>query len=133
MKLRLGLFQSLHSPPIVSGPFANQRRLSGTAACLMDAADLPLTCEDGVVGPVLVDPGAEAGRAHCGGHQSIVGAFNGAVNKWWMQNLMETASRSQHPLRMVGGSIAFRDRRVPTHVADWGLGLPNSNRSVTGD
>jgi hypothetical protein len=41
---------------------------------------------------------------------------------------METASRSQHPLRMVGGTIAFRDRRVPTHVAHWGRDPPNSNR-----
>jgi hypothetical protein len=35
---------------------------------------------------------------------------------------METASRSQHPLRMVGGTIAFRDRRVPAHVAPCWVG-----------
>ena len=43
-----------------------------------------------------------------------------------MQDLMETASRSEHAPRMVGGTIAFRDRRVPTHVAHWGRDPPNS-------
>ena len=37
---------------------------------------------------------------------------------------METAFCSQHPLRMVGGTIAFRNRRVPTHVAHWGRDPP---------
>ena len=35
----------------------------GVAANLIDAADIPLASEDGVVRSVLVDPGAEAGRA----------------------------------------------------------------------
>jgi len=40
----------------------NQRRLS-TAARLVEAANLPLANVDGVVRAVLIDPGAEAGRA----------------------------------------------------------------------
>ena len=35
----------------------------GTAARFVDAADLPLSGKDRVIRPVLVDPGAEAGRA----------------------------------------------------------------------
>jgi len=35
-----------------------------TAARFVDAADLPLAGNDGVIRPVLVDPGAEAGWAH---------------------------------------------------------------------
>jgi DNA polymerase-3 subunit beta len=41
----------------------------GTATGLINAPDLPLAGEDGVVRPVLVDPGAEAGRAHGESHQ----------------------------------------------------------------
>ena len=39
-----------------------------TAARFVDAADLPLAGNDGVIRPVLVDPGAEAGRAELEGH-----------------------------------------------------------------
>ena len=42
---------------------------------------------------------------------------------------METAFCSQPILKMVGGTIAFRNRRVPTHVAHWGRDPPN-HRSV---
>ena len=39
-----------------------------------------------------------------------------------MQNLMETAFHSDHSLKMVGGTIAFRDRRVPARVAPCWVG-----------
>jgi len=45
-------------------------QIVGTAARFVDAADLPLAGVDGVVRPVFVDPGAEAGRAHLEGHCS---------------------------------------------------------------
>jgi hypothetical protein len=37
----------------------------GAASNFIDAADIPLAAKHGVVGAVLVDPGAKAGRAHC--------------------------------------------------------------------
>jgi hypothetical protein len=44
------------------------------APCLIDAADIPVAAVDGVVRPVLVDPGAEAGRAELEGHfKGLVG------------------------------------------------------------
>jgi hypothetical protein len=80
-----------------------------------------------VVRAVLVDTGAEPGWAELEGHQFIAPAYLTArlINEG-MQDLMETASRSEHAQRMVGGTIAFRDRRVPTHVAHWGRDPPNS-------
>ena len=44
----------------------------GTASNFIDAADIPLPAEYGVVRAVLVDPGAQAGRAHGERHQSLV-------------------------------------------------------------
>jgi hypothetical protein len=41
----------------------------GAASNFIDAADIPLAAEHGVVRAVLVDPGAKAGRAHCERHQ----------------------------------------------------------------
>ena len=41
----------------------NQRMLSGPPRCLIDAPHGPPAAVDGEVLPVLVDPGAEAGRA----------------------------------------------------------------------
>jgi hypothetical protein len=38
--------------------------LSGEAVTFVDATDIPLATEHGVVHAVLVDPGAKAGRAH---------------------------------------------------------------------
>ena len=43
----------------------------GAASDFLDAADIPLAAEHGIVGAVLVDPGAEAGRAHGECHESI--------------------------------------------------------------
>jgi hypothetical protein len=40
----------------------------GAASDFLDAADIPLAAEHGIVGAVLVDPGAEAGRAELEGH-----------------------------------------------------------------
>jgi hypothetical protein len=40
----------------------------GAAARLIDATDTPVATVDGVVGAVLVDPGAEASRAELEGH-----------------------------------------------------------------
>ena len=53
----------------VCGPEPTQT--VGTAAGLIDAADLPLAAVHAIVRPVLVDPGAETGRAELEGHQSI--------------------------------------------------------------
>jgi hypothetical protein len=39
------------------------RQTVGTATGLVDATNTPLATVDGVIRPVLVDPGAEAGRA----------------------------------------------------------------------
>ena len=62
----------------VTGPLTvrdqNQAQTVGTAAGLVDATNIPLATVDGIVRAVLVDPGAEAGRAHREGHQSIAPA-----------------------------------------------------------
>jgi hypothetical protein len=47
-----------------------------------------------------------------------------------MQDLMETAFRSGHSLRMVGDRVSGRG--VPAHVAS-GSGPAQLDRSVTGD
>ena len=43
----------------------------GATAGLVDAPDLPLAGKDSVVRPVLINAGAETGRAELEGHQSI--------------------------------------------------------------
>jgi hypothetical protein len=43
----------------------------GTAAGLVDATNIPSATVDGVVRAVLIDPRAEAGRAHGERHQSV--------------------------------------------------------------
>jgi hypothetical protein len=45
------------------------------AAHLIDATDVPPSGVDGVVWAVLVDPGAEAGRAELEGNQSIAPGY----------------------------------------------------------
>jgi hypothetical protein len=45
---------------------------------------------------------------------------------------MEIASNTEHYLKMVGGTIAFRDRRVPAQVSS-GSGPAQLDRSVTRD
>ena len=45
----------------------NQRKI-GAGAGLIDAADAPLAAEHAVIGNVLVDAVAKAGRAHLEGH-----------------------------------------------------------------
>jgi hypothetical protein len=78
LKLRLGLLQGRH--PVgarhrtvsVHGPEPAQT--VGSAAGLINAPDLPLAGKDGVVRPVLVDAGAEAGRAH------------GECHRWLLQS-----------------------------------------------
>jgi len=50
---------------------AEPAQIVGTAACAVDADDLPLADNDGVVGAVLVDPGAEAGRAELETPQTV--------------------------------------------------------------
>ena len=67
LKLRLGLLQGRHTIRArhwtIDGHRPEPAQIVGTAACAVDADDLPLADNDGVVGAVLVDPGAEAGRA----------------------------------------------------------------------
>jgi len=55
----------------VDGHRPEPAQIVGTAACFVDAADLPLADNDGVVGAVLVDPGAEAGRAELETPQTV--------------------------------------------------------------
>jgi hypothetical protein len=47
----------------VEGERPEPPQMIGTASHLIDAADAPLSGVDGVILPVLVDPGTEAGRA----------------------------------------------------------------------
>src|SRR4051812_35806996 len=74
LKLRLGLFQGRHTIRArhrtvgVHGPEPAQT--VGAAAGLVDAADLPLTCQNDVVRPVLVDAGAKTGWAELKGHRT---------------------------------------------------------------
>jgi hypothetical protein len=67
----------------VTGPLTvrdqNQAQTVGTAAGLVDATNIPLAGNDGVVWAVLVDPGAEAGRAEPESHRKKeppAGGFN---------------------------------------------------------
>ena len=66
LKLRLGVLQGRHSVRschrAVDGHRPEPAQIVGTATGLVDATDLPAAGGDGVVRPVLVDPGAEAGR-----------------------------------------------------------------------
>jgi hypothetical protein len=55
----------------VDGHRPEPAQIVETAAGLVDAADLPLAGKDGVVRPVLVDAGAEAGRAELEGHTAL--------------------------------------------------------------
>src|SRR6476469_1526615 len=78
LKLRLGFLQgrhavrSCHRTVGVHGPEPAQT--IGAAARFVDTTDLPLASKDGVIRAVLVDPGAEAGRAH--GEQSAKPVFD---------------------------------------------------------
>ena len=72
LKLRLGFLQGRHAIRARRRAIDSQRpepaQVFGTAARLVDAANFPLASADGVVRAVLVDPGAEAGRAELEGH-----------------------------------------------------------------
>jgi hypothetical protein len=74
LKLRLGLLLGRHAVRSCHWTVGIHRpeppQTVGAAACLVDAADLPLTSEDRVVRAILVDPGAEAGWAHGERHRS---------------------------------------------------------------
>ena len=75
LKLRLGLFQGRHAIRARHRAMERERpeppQIIRAASHLIDAADIPLAAEHGVVGAVLVDPGAKAGRAHGECHESI--------------------------------------------------------------
>jgi len=87
-----------------------------------------------IVRPVLVDTGAEAGWAHRKGHQSIAPAYlTLRLNKIGGAKLNGNCFPFKACSKNGSRNIAFRDSRVPTHVAHWGRDPPNSNRSVTGD
>ena len=72
LKLRLSLFQGCHAirtrHRAVDGHRLEPAQTVGTAAGLIDAADIPAAAVDGVVRAVLVDRGAGAGRAELEGH-----------------------------------------------------------------
>ena len=76
LKLRPGLLQRRHAigarHRTVDGHRPEPAQTVGTAAGLIDAADLPLAGVDGVVRAVLVDPGAEAGRAEFEGYALLL-------------------------------------------------------------
>src|SRR6478735_1931435 len=72
LKLRLGFLQGRHAirarPRAIDSQRPEPAQVFGTAARLVDAANFPLASADGVVRAVLVDPGAETGRAELKGH-----------------------------------------------------------------
>jgi hypothetical protein len=83
LKLRLGLLQGRH--PIRSGHRTIDRQrpepaqMFGTAAGLVDAADVPAATVDGVIRPVLVDAGADT-RSGAWSAASRVRRTGGAKN-----------------------------------------------------
>src|SRR4051794_25432464 len=87
----------------------------GTATGLINAANIPSAAVDRVIRPVLVDPGAEAGRAHGEGHVFLLNAttISSSVCKSFFRicaassEVLPIAIRTRNP---VDGNLELRAR-----------------------
>jgi hypothetical protein len=99
----------------VDGQRPEPAQTVGTAAGLVDAAGIPLAGVDGVVTPILVDPGAEAGRAELRASLSSLTAcwpFNDAMKGvrdielltmiWIYSALQSTSTKNRLALLIAG-------------------------------
>ena len=85
----------------------------GAAAYLIDAANIPLAAEHGVVSAILVDPGAQAGRAH-GECDESIGLRRQLVRQLGPQILYQLAHR------LGDGFDVFEVENLPMDAFDLG-------------
>jgi hypothetical protein len=84
----------------------------GTAARHVDAPDLPLAANDGVIWAVLADAGAKTGRAKLEGHYEHTAAFSGSHSDFMYRRFGQAPGQPQETKRCSVLGLKFQPRRT---------------------